>query len=109
MYQKLRQGDNLVRLYRNRRAASEVQMAYTRSRGPTIPRETIVQEMAGVIEGQIEQGVYLSRHLVDGAVDVRSRDLTRRQKRAFRAAVRSEPRVRVMLERRPPHFHLSFR
>jgi len=43
--------------------------------------------MTAVIEEQIRRGIFISRHLRGEAVDVRSRDMSQREKRAFERAV----------------------
>lgn len=109
MFGKLARGSNLVRLYRNRRAARAIQNAYRSGRRLKRSRAEIVGAMAGVITNQVDQGVYISKHLLSGAVDVRSRNLSRADRRALRQAVAAERGVRVLEEHKPPHFHLSFR
>lgn len=109
MYTKMQYGSDLTRLYRNGRAVRAIQRAFKAGRKAKRQRSEIVAEMSGLIDKQVQKGVYISKHLVAGAVDVRSRDMSAQEKRWFRAAVRSEERVRVIHERRPPHFHLSFR
>lgn len=59
------------------------------------------------IDGQIENGIYISMHLKKGAIDVRSRDMSIAQKEHFKAAAK-EVAVAVILETTPPRFHLQF-
>ena len=54
----------------------------------------------------MDRGVFISKHLLDDAVDIRSRNLNRREKALFRKLARARG-FRVLLETRPPHFHLS--
>ena len=60
----------------------------------------------GEIDKQIGKGVYLSKHLKKGAVDVRIRDMTSSEKEAFKKAVK-DVADSVILETIPPHFHLQ--
>jgi hypothetical protein len=62
--------------------------------------------MAMVIQRQIDAGVFISSHLRQGAVDLRSRDLTAFEKKVVRMAAVEEG-ARVALETTPPHFHLE--
>src|SRR5690606_21888510 len=105
MYDKLRLGQRLTSLYLDYGAASEIQTAYHdhRRRG----RARAVSAMARVIEGQIARGCFISRHLRSSAADVRSRDMTRRQRRIFEQVVARERRVSMLEEGTPPHFHLQ--
>jgi hypothetical protein len=105
MYDKLRLGQQLTRLYRDFDAASEIQSAYRqhRARG----RGSAVTAMARVIERQVRRGCYISRHLHAGAADIRSRDMSRRERRAFQQVVARFPEVSLLDEGVPPHFHLQ--
>jgi hypothetical protein len=107
MYEKMRLGQRLTGLYQDRGAAAEIQSAYRasqrRGRGPCI------DAMTRVIEAQVRRGVYISRHLRAGAVDVRSRDMSRRHRRIFQEVVRGFSEVSMLYEGTPPHFHLQLR
>lgn len=63
--------------------------------------------MAQVIERQIQRGCYISRHLRASAADVRSRDMTHRERRIFEEVVARFSEVTLLAEGRPPHFHLQ--
>jgi hypothetical protein len=105
MFDKLRLGQRLTSLYLDFDAASEIQSAYRshqrRGRGPS------VTAMARVIDAQMRRGCFISRHLHASAADVRSRDMSRRQRRAFEQAVAGVPQVSLLAEGTPPHFHLQ--
>ena len=106
MFDKLASGGSLTGLYRDYDAARQIEQAYQRSRRGG--RVRCVAAMARVLGGQIARGLYISRHLHAGAVDIRSRDMNSRERRTFnRVAVRQRG-VRVLEEGRPPHFHLEF-
>lgn len=105
MYEKLRLGQRLTSIYLDYDAAAEIQAAYDahRRRG----RAPCVNAMARVIERQIARGRYISRHLRESAVDVRSRDMTPRERRIFEQVVATFERVSLLYEGTPPHFHLQ--
>lgn len=107
MYEKLRLGQRLTRLYVDYAAATEIQAAYraTQRRG----REACIAAMARVIEAQIRRGAFISRHLHASAADVRSRDMSPRERRIFAEVVRTFPEVLLLAEGVPPHFHLQLR
>ncbi|MCA9514005.1 MAG: hypothetical protein KC635_03600, partial [Myxococcales bacterium] len=99
MYKKLRLGDRL-RAYRNRAAVDPLVAIYDKGRRKRRPEKEIVGEMARVIAGQCERGVYLSRHLKAHAFDLRSYDLTSSQRRTLVAIVREVGGVYVLQEKR---------
>lgn len=107
MYEKLRRGQRLTRLYRDYEAAAAIQHAYRRHRRRG--RRRCVAAMARVIREQVASGCYISRHLVSTAADVRSRNMTRRQRRIFRRVVAELGEVSLLEEGTPPHFHLQLR
>lgn len=105
MYHKLQLGQRLTSLYLDYDAASEIENAYQQNRRRG--RAKSVRAMAQVIERQIARGCYISRHLRASAADVRSRDMTRRERRIFEQVVARFPEVTLLAEGRPPHFHLQ--
>lgn len=107
MYDKLRLGQQLTRLYRDYEAASEIQRAYRQHRREGA--SACVQAMARVIRSQVRRGCYISRHLRAQAADVRSRDMSRRERRVFEQVVGELSDVSMLREGTPPHFHLQLR
>lgn len=108
MYGKLRAGDRLW-VYRDQRSVGPIRDAYDTGRKRRWKKARIIAAMTDHIAGQVARGVYISRHLRAHAFDVRCYDLTRKQKAAFRAAADAVGGVRVIEERRPPHFHCEVR
>ncbi len=108
MYYKCRRGSRL-RIYKNRAAIRPLLEVYDKGRLERWSKAKIVAGMADIIQGQVDRGVYISRHLYANAFDVRSRDMSRRNKRAFRRAAEEAGGVKVVEERRPPHFHCELR
>jgi hypothetical protein len=108
MYIKLRLGVNLLRQYRDRASVLEIRDAWRQTKRAGGGREECIAAMATAIARQMSEERYISRHLRSGAVDVRSRNMTRKDKAALLRSAREEPGVRIMEEGRPPHFHLSF-
>jgi hypothetical protein len=84
---KISLGENLLHLYANKSAVNEVLHAYRQAKVSGQGKVGVTNAMAQVIEGQVERGVYLSNHLKQGAVDIRSRDLSHRDKTALLQAV----------------------
>lgn len=108
MYTKLRRRHNLLRLYRKTALAKQVIRAYRKARRARLGRKATLYAMARVMRAQLARGEYLSLHMRDGAVDIRSRGLSRKQKRVFRRLVRQERDIVLIKEERyPPHFHLE--
>jgi hypothetical protein len=106
MFDKLASGGSLTGLYRDYDAARQIEQAYRGSR--RAGRVRCVAAMARVLAGQVARGLYISRHLHAGAVDIRSRDMNSRDRRTFRRVASRQRGVRVLEEGRPPHFHLEF-
>ncbi|MGH2532328.1 MAG: hypothetical protein ACRDJW_08460 [Thermomicrobiales bacterium] len=107
MYTKLEAGDDIVKLYKNKTAVKEIKKAYDDGKAAKKSRTEIVDAMTAVIETQIKAGTYISKHLRAGAVDVRSKDMTADDKKAFRKAAKGKA-TKVILETKPPHWHLQF-
>jgi hypothetical protein len=105
MYEKIRLGQRLTSLYRDTAAATEIQSAYRTNR--RAGRNACVRAMAAVINAQVGRGLFISRHLSSGAVDVRSRDMSRRERRIFASIVAQYPAIELLDEGVPPHFHLE--
>jgi hypothetical protein len=107
MYKMLRLGGDPVRLYRNKEAAREIKQAYESGRAARKPEDDVVAAMYDVLRAQIARGVYISAHLRAGAVDIRSRDMSAADRKAFLAAVSEVSGVSLLEESTPPHFHLQ--
>ncbi|EYF00444.1 hypothetical protein [Chondromyces apiculatus] len=107
MVKMLKLGADVMRLYRNKEAVREIKAAYDAGRAARRPEGEIVTSVYGVLRRQIERKVYLSAHLRAGAVDVRNRDMTAADKKAFAATVAEAGGVSLLEETAPPHFHLE--
>lgn len=106
MYVKLSVGGSLG-LYKRQDLTRPLLDAYRQGRKKRWKKDRIVAAMAEVLQGQVERGQYLSRHMRGLAFDVRSTGLTGRQRQALLAAVREVGNMRVIHERRPPHYHIE--
>ncbi|MGV3614027.1 MAG: hypothetical protein ACO1SV_01710 [Fimbriimonas sp.] len=105
---KISLGDNIVKLYANKEAAASVLQAYKQAKWAGGSKQQVVESMANVIRAQMDKGVYLSNHLREGAIDVRTRDLTHWQRKQLVAAAKEVPGVgHSILESTPPHLHLE--
>jgi hypothetical protein len=107
MYKMLRLGGDVMRLYRNKEAVREIKQAYDGARGAGRSPDEVVTAMYDVIQRQIARGVYISAHLRAGAVDVRNRDMSAAERKAFVAAASEAGGVALLDEATPPHFHLQ--
>lgn len=106
MYTKVRSGGSLG-IYRDRSAVKAIRDAAKAARKAKGGRSQIIAAIANVISGQMRRGLYISKHLLSGAVDIRSTGMSSGARRAFRRAALAEPGVTVLYEPRPPHFHLA--
>ncbi len=109
MYDKLAHGDDIVALYENKGAATEVRNAYRDAVAKRLKRKATIRAMREVIEGQMSRNVFVSKHLKANAVDVRSWNMKGRLEQALKDAVKAEAGVTMMDERdgAEPHFHLN--
>ncbi|WP_434044465.1 MULTISPECIES: hypothetical protein [Sorangium] len=105
MFTKLRLGEDLLQLYRNKAAVREIKKAYQANASK--PPEQAVAAMEAVIQDQIDRGIYISAHLRRGAVDVRNRTMSSKEKRAFLESAAEVGGVLVIDESTPPHYHLQ--
>ncbi|WP_437876412.1 hypothetical protein [Sorangium sp. So ce513] len=105
MFTKMRLGEDILQLYRNKAAAREIKKAYQANARK--PPEQVVAAMEAVIQDQIDRGIYISAHLRRGAVDVRNRTMSPKQKRAFLESTAEVGGVLVIDESTPPHYHLQ--
>lgn len=109
MLEKLAHGEDIVALYENKAAVTEIRNLYRASAGTRQPKKQLIHALRDVITAQMDKGIFVSRHLKAGAADVRSRDLKAPQEAAFRRAVADEPGVILIDERSSaePHLHLG--
>jgi hypothetical protein len=109
MYDKLKHGDDIVAQYENKQAAAEIRKVYREGVAGRLSRARLLRAIKGVIEAQMARGVFVSKHLQSGAVDVRSWNMEGEREEALREAVKQEPGVTLLDERSgpEPHFHLN--
>lgn len=104
MYTKFSQGGSYT-IYKNSSAAKEVYDIYSNAEKGKAKNE-IVTDMEAKITEQIGNQDYISKHLKAGAVDIRSRDMSEEEKATFKKVAKPYASV-IILEKKPPHFHLS--
>ncbi|WP_437738560.1 hypothetical protein [Sorangium sp. So ce1335] len=107
MHELFRHGADVLGLYKDKAAAREIKSAYEEGLAAEQPPEALVEALEDVIRAQIDRGVFISAHLREGAVDVRNRDMTPADKRAFLDGIEEVGGVLALEESRPPHYHLQ--
>ncbi|WP_441293133.1 hypothetical protein ACSRUE_26480 [Sorangium sp. KYC3313] len=107
MHELFRHGADVLGLYKDKTAAREIKSAYEEGRSAEHPPEAMIAALERVIRAQIDRGVFISAHLREGAVDIRNRDMTPAEKRAFLEGVDEVGGVFALEESRPPHYHLQ--
>jgi hypothetical protein len=109
MLRNLERGDNVVRGYANKSAAAAVRAAWRAARDEGRGEAEKLAVIVEVIAAQVARGDYVSKHLREGAVDVRCMDMSRAERAVFRRLAR-EMRIAVVDESgtATPHFHLNF-
>ena len=106
MYTKMAGGDALA-VYANQSAAQKIRSIYDEGVKANTSKSALIEEIKSEIDSQISQGIYISKHLKQGAVDIRSRDMSNDEKKQLKEAAKNVAST-VILETIPPHFHLQF-
>ena len=105
MYGKLSGGDKLT-VYKNQVAALQIKKAYDDAVEYKKTKNKIISDIEKVIEKQIKKQIFISKHLKEGAIDIRSGDMSSDKKDKFKMATKGFA-TRVILETIPPHFHIQ--
>ena len=107
MLRNLERGDDVVRNYANKSAARAVAEAYAKAR--EAGRAAALAALTAVIRTQVAAGDYVSKHLREGAVDVRCLDLDKRERAILKKLAKARG-IAVVDESRTstPHYHLNF-
>lgn len=77
--------EDFTKVYKDWDSAKEIQDAYDEAIGKKSHQE-VIDDMTEVIKKQVDDGTYISEHLKDGAVDIKSLDMTADQKEKFKEA-----------------------
>jgi hypothetical protein len=107
MYKVLSLGGDIIRLYKNKAAATEIKQAYDSGRAGGKTPDDVVTAMYEAIRGQMSRGIYISAHLRAGAVDIRNRTMSQSEKKSFATSVADMEDIRMIEEFSPPHFHVQ--
>ncbi|MBA4124676.1 MAG: hypothetical protein H0X72_19715 [Acidobacteria bacterium] len=84
---------------------NEVLDAYKQAKADNKSPQQIKQAMAQTIENQTKQGMYISRHLRGGAIDVSLKGLN---EQAFKESVKAVTGQEPLYEGKPRHYHFQF-
>lgn len=109
MLRNLERGDNVVRGYANKAAAAAVQAEWKAARKAGAGDAEKLARLTALITRQVADGDYVSKHLREGAVDVRCSDMSEAERAVFKKVARKLG-IAVVDESRTatPHFHLNF-
>ena len=105
MYGKLSGGDKLT-IYKDQVSAQAIKKAYDDGVAKKRSKSQVITDMTDVIDKQIKSGKFISKHLRKGAIDVRSRNMSIKEKAKFKQAAKNIATT-IILEVTPPHFHLQ--
>ncbi|MCK1386855.1 hypothetical protein [Bradyrhizobium sp. 21] len=94
--------------YSNQHAFNQIRRAYDAGRNAGHSNQQIVQEMTGVIQTQVDGGAFISRHMQDGGVDIRTRlgAMTTADQQVLRDIVVNQEHGEMLPE--DDHIHLQF-
>lgn len=98
---------NELTIYLNQKAATQIKAAFDLAKSQGKSKAETLGAMTEVIESQIKQGVFISRHLTGRAFDVRNKDMSAKQQAAFKQVAQTVGGVTVLPEGKPPHFHVQ--
>ncbi len=104
MYTKITLRDSFSE-YKNKKAVDEVLNAYKQAKSENKSPQQIKQAMAQAVENQVKQGIYISRHLRGGAIDVSMNNLN---EQAFKESVEAVTGQEPLYEGKPRHYHFQF-
>jgi RHS repeat-associated protein len=104
MYYKITHGAGLGE-YRNRIAANEIMGSY---REAVSDGTNPVSAMASTIQGQMDRGIYISRHLSGTGADFRDRDISGQERSILRSSAFDAGATNVLKEGIPPHTHVEY-
>jgi hypothetical protein len=96
-------------VYVDHQAAHDIQHAYEQAKAEGKSPAERREAMVGVIKDQMKHGTYISKHLRNGAVDIRSSDMGPQEVTAFRKAA-ADAGFKVLDERDKAdnhHWHLQ--
>lgn len=105
MYEKLAGGDDLA-VYKNQSAAQDIRRIYLDGTTSNKSKDAIITDIKAEIDTQIHNEIYISKHLRQGAIDIRSRDMSDSEKEKLKQAAEGIVET-VILETTPPHFHVQ--
>ncbi len=109
MLRNLERGDDIVRNYANKSAAAQVQAAWVAAHKAKLDADAILAAVSAVIVTQVAAGDFVSKHLREGAVDVRCSDMARSERAILKRLARGLDIALVDESRTStPHFHLNF-
>jgi LysM repeat protein len=88
--------------YRDQVSEAQIRAAYTAGRNSGQSRADTVRDMAAVIQGQVDNGIYISRHLRAKSLDIATPPAS------VIEAIRNDPSVRSVLVE-DDHIHIDFK
>lgn len=94
-------------IYINHKAANEIKAAFDLARSQGKSKTDVLKAMSAVIEKQVANKVFLSRHLTGRAFDVRNKDMTPKQQNIFKQVIQTIGGMTLLPEGKPPHFHVQ--
>jgi LysM repeat protein/GH24 family phage-related lysozyme (muramidase) len=88
--------------YRDQVSEGQIRAAYTAGRNSGQSRAETIRDMAAVIQRQVDNGIFISRHLSSKALDIATPPAS------VIAAIRNDPNVRSVLVEND-HIHIDFK
>jgi hypothetical protein len=108
-YGQLIAGADIVSIYANKDIAKKLETLYQEGTQKGTSEDQIIQQMAHVVQENIDKGIFFSNHLRAGAVDIRSFDMDDNEKEIFKNIIDTYKDVTLLEEGKPPHWHLDIK
>lgn len=107
LYTRFKKGGN-VNDYVAQKQAKAIKKAYDDAVKLKKNKSAIITDMETVLKNQIKNGKYLSKHLSSKALDVRKKNMSKIEQKAFLKACKATAK-RCLVEGTPEHFHIQFK
>jgi len=107
LYTRFNKGGD-VKDYIAQKEAKAVKKAYDDAVKLKKKKPDIIDEMEKILKAQIKNRKYLSKHLSSKALDIRKKNMSKAEQKAFLKACKATAK-KCLVEGTPEHFHLQFK
>jgi len=94
--------------YVNQKALKEIRDAYDEGAAAGLSKDEVVENMRSIIQSQVNSGIFVSKHLNNGAADVSVTGLNSKERRQLYKSARASG-FKVHPEGHPRHLHVELK